>query len=111
MIDNGDGATTTKIRIDWIRIIIELLVVASLLIGYIISNERWKGGVEEQLKQFELSRERQLQNQKDTNQVVAAAIIKLTDNMTVIAGTQQKVVGLLDQHMRSDEANFKKVIR
>ena len=86
-------------KINWtsvvVQVIAQALVLGGLGIGYVITNERWKGGVDENLKN--LTAINLAQNQ--INLRLATAIDKLNENVQVLGRNQERVITLLESHM------------
>lgn len=107
MMDNGDGKTTQPRHIDWTMVmvqgLIQLILFGSMVIGYALSNERWKGGIDASIQNFILINATQV----ETNTRLQLAIEKLSDSINILSSNQQRVIALLEIHMNADASKFK----
>ena len=86
-------------KINWTSVVVQAiaqaLILGGLAVGYIVTNERWKGGVDENLRN--LTAINLAQNQ--INIRLATAIDKLNDNVQILGRNQERVITLLESHM------------
>lgn len=93
-------------EINWtvviVQAVVQVIVLGSLLVGYIITNERWKGGIDANMVNFNIVNKTQL----ETNQRLEVAISKLSDSVGILSNNQAKVLTLLEYHMAEDRSKF-----
>jgi hypothetical protein len=86
-------------KIHWQSIILQaiaqIIVLGGLAIGYVISNERWKGGIDANMNNLVIINSQQTQ----VNQQLRVAIEKLNENISILSRNQERVVALLEIHM------------
>jgi hypothetical protein len=86
-------------KINWTSVVVQAiaqaLILGGLAVGYIVTNERWKGGVDENLRN--LTAINLAQNQ--INLRLASAIDKLNENVQILGRNQERVITLLESHM------------
>jgi hypothetical protein len=89
-------------KTNWATIIVQgiaqLIVFGALAVGYVVTNERWKGGVDENLRNLTAINEAQNQ----INLRLATAIDKLNENVQVLGRNQERVIALLESHMTQE---------
>jgi len=111
MIDTGDGeATSGRVTpIHWQTVIVQgvlqLVLFGGMCISYALVNERWKGGVDADIKNLIMADT----VQKETNVDIRLAIAKLTDSIGILSQNQQRVIALLEVHMNSDARQFQRL--
>ena len=93
-------------EINWqviiVQAIVQLIVLGSVAVGYVIVNEKWKGGVDAVLTNLNEVNKAQMV----TNQRLADAIAKLSETVNILSLNQQHVVTLMDYHMKDDATRF-----
>jgi hypothetical protein len=86
-------------KINWTSVIVQAiaqaLILGGLAVGYIVTNERWKGGVDENLKNLTSIN----LAQTAINLRLASAIDKLNENVQILGRNQERVITLLETHM------------
>jgi hypothetical protein len=86
-------------KINWASVIVQAiaqaLILGGLAVGYIVTNERWKGGVDENLKNLTSIN----LAQTAINLRLASAIDKLNENIQILGRNQERVITLLETHM------------
>jgi len=81
-----------------VQAVVQVIVLGTLLVGYIITNERWKGGIDANILNYNAVNKAQL----ETNQRLQIAIEKLSDSINILAANQAKVIALVEYHMAED---------
>ena len=101
--DEGRSYHIETQKINWTVIIVQGLVqmiaLGGLLVGYALTNERWKGGIDVSLNNLRAINVQQ----SILNERLRIAIEKISDNMTMLSNNQQKVITLLEMHMSQDK--------
>lgn len=86
-------------KTNWTTIVVQaiaqILVLGGLAVGYVVTNERWKGGVDENLKNLTQIN----QQQTAINEQLRTAIEKLNENIQILSRNQERVITLLESHM------------
>jgi len=93
-------------KIHWQSIILQaiaqIIVLGGLTIGYVISNERWKGGIDANMANLVVINSQQMQ----INQQLRVAIEKMNENVSILSRNQERVVALLEIHMTNSNPLF-----
>lgn len=85
--------------INWTAVIVQafaqIVVLGGLLVGYVITNERWKGGVDVTINNLvQLNKIQSIINDK-----LEQSIDQLKENQLVLSQNQMRVATLLELHM------------
>jgi hypothetical protein len=90
-------------EINWTSIMIEavvqVIILGALMVGYVITNERWKGGVDATIQNLVVANQLQL----EVNVKLQTAVEKLSDSVNILTTNQQKVLTLLEYHMKETQ--------
>jgi hypothetical protein len=88
-----------SMKINWtvvvVQAIVQVIVLGGLLVGYIVTNERWKGGIDANMTNLTSINTQQ----SIINTQLRDAVEKLKDNIQILSSNQEKVVTLLEMHM------------
>jgi hypothetical protein len=86
-------------KINWTMIIVQavaqIIVLGGLAVGYVTTNEKWKGGVEANIANLAEVNQAQAQ----INERLRIAIEKLSDSMNLLSQNQERVITLLEYHV------------
>lgn len=78
-----------------VQAVVQVLMVGSLLVGYIITNEHWKGAIDANITNLAEANKAQA----ITNERLRIATEQLTISVRLISENQQRVIALLEYHM------------
>jgi len=78
-----------------VQAIAQILVLGGLAVGYVVTNERWKGGIDQQLVNLTAIN----LTQTAINDRLRTAIEKLNENIQILSRNQERVIALLETHM------------
>lgn len=91
-------------KIHWQSIILQaiaqIIVLGGLAIGYVVSNERWKGGIDANMANLVIINSQQM----EINQQLRVAIEKMSENVSILSRNQERVVALLEMHMANSNS-------
>ena len=98
-------------KINWsaiiVQVVAQVIVLGGLLVGYVITNERWKGGIDANIKNLNAANVAQA----ITNERLRIAIEKLSDSIANQAKLDERVIALLEYHMNESGQKIPTTIR